>query len=297
MTDPLAEVVTHLQPMARFAKVVGAAGRWRITRDGDGQPFYLLILSGQCRLTLTGQNDPILLAAGDFILVPGARGARLTSLEPPPPEAPDAPHTTLPDGEFRVGLADGAAEVQWLLGYFAFGSPDAALLVSLLPDVVLVRGQPRLTTLVQLVIDETRDQRPAREVVLSRLLEVLLVEALRSTATATAPGLLRGLSDGRLAAALRALHEDPARAWTVPELAAKAALSRSAFFARFAATVGVAPMDYLKAWRMALAKTLLRQNHSVAVVAGRVGYGSASAFSTAFARHVGQPPARYAGGG
>ncbi|WP_103256320.1 AraC family transcriptional regulator [Tabrizicola aquatica] len=297
MTDPLAEIVTHLRPAARFAKVVGAAGRWQITRDGDGQPFYLLILGGECRLTLTGVSEPIVLTEGDFILVPGARGARLTSLEAPPAGAPDAPHTVLPDGAFRVGSTDGPAQVQWLLGYFAFGSPDAALLVALLPDFVLVRSQPRLTTLVQLVIDETRDERPARDVVLSRLLEVLLVEALRSTATATAPGLLRGLSDGRLASALRALHQDPARAWTVAELAAKAALSRSAFFARFAAAVGLAPMDYLKAWRMALAKSLLRQNHSVTVVAGRVGYGSASAFSTAFTRHVGTPPARYAEGG
>jgi transcriptional regulator GlxA family with amidase domain len=124
----------------------------------------------------------------------------------------------------------------------------------------------------------------------------LLIEALRDgTGTPSAPGLARGLADGRLAAALRALHARPDYPWTVAELAAEAALSRSAFFARFNRTVGLPPMEYLLTWRMALAKRLLRQPElGLDQVAKRVGYGSASAFSVAFARHTGLPPARYA---
>jgi transcriptional regulator GlxA family with amidase domain len=186
--------------------------------------------------------------------------------------------------------------VQVQLGHCSFGSPDAALLVSLLPRLVQVRGEARLATLVQLVRDESRTQRPAREAILSRLLEVMLIEALRSTAGTTAsPGLLNGLADERLALALRAMHAQPTRAWTVAQLAGEAALSRSSFFARFRRALGIAPMEYLLAWRMALAKDLLhRQQGSVAEVAERVGYSSASTFSVAFARHVGQPPMRYA---
>ena len=87
----------------------------------------------------------------------------------------------------------------------------------------------------------------------------------------------------------------PDRSWTVAQLANEAALSRSAFFERFNRTVGVAPMAYLLAWRMALAKHLLRRPEiALAEVANRVGYGSASTFSTAFSRYVGQPPSRYA---
>ncbi|WP_405054176.1 helix-turn-helix domain-containing protein [Telmatospirillum sp.] len=183
-----------------------------------------------------------------------------------------------------------------LVGHCCFGSPDAGLLVALLPQLVHVRGEPRLATLVELVRDEFRERRPAREVILARLLEVLLIEALRSTAgTAASPGLVRGLADERLGAAIRRMHESPTRPWTVAQLAKEAALSRSAFFARFSRAVGVAPMEYLLAWRMAMAKNMLRQNESgVAEIAGRVGYGSASAFSVAFSRHVGLPPARYA---
>jgi AraC-like DNA-binding protein len=128
---------------------------------------------------------------------------------------------------------------------------------------------------------------------------MMLVEAMRvTTAEGAPPGLLRGLGDERLAPALVSLHAEVARDWTIHELAAAAALSRSAFFDRFTRTVGLAPMEYLLAWRMALAKELLRRGGmSVSAVAGRVGYGSTSTFSTAFSRHVGQSPSRWASSG
>ena len=231
----------------------------------------------------------------------------MSSLAPAIPQAADSVPVELPQGQFRLGDPDGPPEVLLLVGHCAFGSPDAALLVSLLPQLVHVRGEHRLATLVQLVMDESRARRPGREVILAHLMEVLLIEALRSTAeknadngkeNLAAPGLLRGLADDRLAAALRCMHDDMARAWTVAELAQQSALSRSAFFERFSRAVGVAPMEYLLAWRMACAKDLLRRKEGggIAAVAGRVGYGSASAFSVAFARHVGMPPARYARG-
>lgn len=94
---------------------------------------------------------------------------------------------------------------------------------------------------------------------------------------------------------MRLMHSDPARVWTVEELAKQAALSRSAFLERLTRAVGQPPMKYLLAWRMALAKDLLRNNDiAIATVAERVGYGSVSTFSTAFGRHFGQPPGRYA---
>jgi AraC-like DNA-binding protein len=220
----------------------------------------------------------------------------MSSLEPPASEDIDTSPVALLDGGFRLGIQSGPPDIQLLVGYCLFGTPDAALLVSLLPQFVHVRGEKRLATLVRLVGEESRELRPARDVILERLLEVLLIEALRSTAgTAASPGLLRGLADGRLAVAIRRMHESPTEPWTVAQLAKEAALSRSAFFERFSRAVGVAPMEYLLAWRMALAKNLLRRNEGgVAKVAERVGYSSASAFSVAFTRHVGLSPTRYA---
>lgn len=295
MVDPLAEIVTLLQPRAPYSKRVGAAGAWRIRRTEAGRPFYCVIAEGSCRLEASG-HAPLTLEAGDFVLIPSVNAFTMSSHQAMPVTDADTVPVARRDGTFRLGPPAGPADVRLLVGYCTFGSPDAALLVSLLPRLVLVRGENRLATLVGLVSEEARAKRPARDVVLARLLEVLLIEALRSTAGTTAsPGLLRGLADDRLAAAIRRLHREPARPWTITQLAEAAALSRSAFFERFRHAVGVAPMEYLLTWRMALAKNLLRQKAgSIAEVARRVGYGSASAFSVAFTRHVGLPPSRYA---
>lgn len=200
-------------------------------------------------------------------------------------------------GEFRIGTRHAPVDLRILAGHCNFRSDDAALLVSMLPGIVHVRGEARLSTLVGLVDEETLRQRPARDIVLCRLAEVLLIEAFRSSSgTAASPGLLRCLADARLAAALRALHGEPTRPWTVAELARKAALSRTTFFQRFSRAMGMTPMDYLLAWRMAMAKDLLaRRQASVAEIAERVGYGSASTFSVAFSRHVGETPTHFAG--
>lgn len=295
MIDPLAEIVTLLQPGAPFSKIVSGAGRWSVRRSEYGQPFYCVILDGSCRLAVDGR-EPMTLRERDFVLIPSACGFTMSGLEPATSGNMDPSTIALLHGEIRHGIQSGPADVRLLIGHCAFGSPDAALLVSLLPQLVHVRGENRLTTLVQLVRDESRELRPARDVVLARLLEVLLIEALRSmTGMAASSGLLRGLADARLAVAIRQMHESPTRAWTVTQLAKEAALSRSAFFERFRRAVGVTPMEYLLAWRMALAKNLLRRKEGgVAEVAQRVGYSSASTFSVAFTRHVGLPPARYA---
>ena len=296
MIDPLADVVALLQPSARFAKSVSGAGQWQVQRSDTGQPFYCVVLEGGCRVTVDG-HAPIELAPGDFLLVPAAWGMTVCSLDPPPAGTRSLP-VAQAEGRFRVGQGEGPADLRMLLGHCWFDAPDAALLVSLLPHVVHVRGERRLALLVMLLDEESRTRRPAREEVLARLLEVLLIEALRSTAgTAASPGLVRGLADERIAMALRALHAEPARGWTVAELAREAALSRSAFFERFQRTVGVPPMTYLLAWRMALAQQLLRRNAGrVADIAERVGYASTSTFSLAFTRHVGMSPSRYARG-
>lgn len=180
-------------------------------------------------------------------------------------------------------------------GYFVFDNADSQLLVSLLPVQIHIRNVERLTVLVELLIEEAADARAGRELVLGRLVEILMVEALRVTQSQDAsPGLLRGLSDPRLAAAIRQMHGDMARPWTMAELAREAGMSRSAFFDRFNRLVGRSPIDYLTGWRMALAKDLLAtRDVGLEEVARRVGYGSASAFSTAFSRHVGEPPGRF----
>ena len=295
MVDPLSEVISLLQPGAVFSKGISGAGRWGVRYSAFGQPSFCAVLEGSCRLAVDGQ-EPVTLQAGDFVLLPATPGLTISGFQPFRPKKVDPRVEASATGEVRHGSQDGAPDVRLLGGYFVFGSQDAALLVSLLPQQIHVRGESRLSTLVQMVGDEARDERAGRELVLARLVEVLLIEALRSTTGATAsPGLLRGLADARLARSIRQMHESPSRSWTVEQLAGEALLSRSAYFARFTQAVGIPPMEYLLSWRMALAKKLLRsKERGLSEVAELVGYSSASTFSTAFSRYVGQPPGRFA---
>lgn len=292
MADPVAEVVALLKPSPSISKLVTGGGQWLVERSELGSPFYCAVLEGQCLMTIAGR-EPMLLGAGDFVLVPEIFSFTMSSVVPPPRGALARRLETSP-GVFQLGDPDAPAEFRAMVGHCRFGSNDKVLLVSLLPDVILVRGEQRLSLLVGMIHDETRSERTAREMVLGRLLEVLLIEALRSAGGASAsPGLLRGMADPQLASTLRQIHDDPGRNMSVKGLARDAAMSRSTFFERFRREVGAAPMEYATSWRMALAKELLRADVATAEIARRVGYGSASAFSVAFSRHVGISPGAY----
>lgn len=297
MTDPLAQVIELLQPRTVFSKGISGAGAWGVRYSEFGQPGFCAVLEGSCRLAVDGEA-PVVLEQGDFVLLPATPAFTMSGFKPVTPRRIDPKTVPAPTEEVRHGRQDGPADVRLLGGYFVFGSPDAALLVSLLPAMVHISGVERLSTLVRLVGEEASRQDAGRDLVLGRLVEILLVEALRASRTkGSAPGFLSGLLDARISAAIRQMHGDPQRPWTVAELAGEAGLSRSAFFDRFTRTVGLRPMEYLLAWRMALARKLLgTKDIALDEVARQVGYGSASTFSTAFCRHVGQSPGRYARG-
>jgi AraC-like DNA-binding protein len=294
MADPLSQVIQLLQPRAVFSKGISGAGRWAVRYAEFGQPGFCAVIEGRCRLAVDGEA-PVVLEEGDFVLLPATPAFTMSGFEPARPLRIDPKTAAPPDREIRHGRPDGPPDVRQFGGYFSFGSPDAALLVSLLPRMIHIRGIPRLTQLVRLVGEEAARDDIGRDLILERLVEILLIEALRAAPAQQAqPGLLRGLGDPRIAAALRSMHGDVERSWSIPDLAREAGMSRSAFFDRFVRMVGVRPMAYLLAWRMAVAKNLLR-NGGVALdeVARRIGYGSASTFSAAFSRYVGLPPGRF----
>jgi AraC-like DNA-binding protein len=295
MTDPLSQVIALLRPRAVFTKGISGAGRWAVRYSPFGLPSFCAVLEGRCRLTVDG-TDPVTLEAGDFVLLPETPGFTMAGFEPTRPKLLDPNEAQDDADEVRHGDPHGPPDVRLLGGYFLFDSPDPELLASLVPPIVHMRDALRLAAIVQMVRDEALAGRAGRDLVLSRLVEVLLVEALRyAQHDGAPPGLLRGLADPRLAGALRALHRDIARPWTVAQLAGEASLSRSAFFDRFTRVVGMPPKEYLLGWRMAVAKDLLRAGQApLAEIAERVGYSSGTTFSTAFRRQIGQPPSHYA---
>ncbi|MDF0730421.1 AraC family transcriptional regulator [Pseudomonas entomophila] len=294
MSDPLSEVVQRLRPSAVFANILSGKGNWAVRYSEYGQPSFCIMLEGNCLLSVDGEPTRQ-LNAGDFVLLPTTPAFTLSSLIPAPAVHLDPHQVAGGLAEVRYGDAKGEAELRALGGSFRFDGLAPGLLASLLPTVVHVQGSSRLAQLVWMVREECTGQRPGSDFMLSRLVDLLLVEAMRAATTAEAPpGLLRGLGDERLAPALRQVHAGIEQPWSVERMAKAAALSRSAFFERFRRTLGVAPMEYLLAWRMERAKGLLREGGlSVAQVAERVGYGSASTFSVAFSRYVGAPPGQY----
>ncbi len=214
MSDPLAEVIAMLNLRAVLTKTIEGAGDWRVRRSDQGLSFYGVVLEGGCRLEID-QHEPQILRAGDFILIPAAYRFSLTSLTPPPSPALETIPVQLAEGHFRLGALDKPAQMQALIGHCASGSTNASLLASLLPAFVVVRNQPRLATFVGLLKEEAQADRAGKSFVLARMVELLFIEAIRSSGTLATPGLMRGLSDPRVAQAIRLLHQAPARRWTV----------------------------------------------------------------------------------
>ena len=297
-TEPMEELMSLLRPEAVLAKIITGDGQWGVQKPRYGDPAFCLMLDGSCLLEPDGL-DAMELRRGDFLLFPQTPEFTMRS-------HPDATPIFTPldhSGDTHHGGNSEPINMRMLGGYFRFDQASAALLVALLPPVILVRGgqsgAARLTRLVELIAEEADTDGPSRDVILKRLVEVLVIEATRVPAApelgSRGRGLIAGLADPVLAPALRAMHSDVARGWTVEHLAGVAAVSRAVFAQRFTRTVGLTPMQYLLEWRVALAKDLLRtERPAVAHVAQVVGYQSATAFTTAFARVAGCSPSEYA---
>jgi AraC-like DNA-binding protein len=296
-SDPLAAVISLLRPQTVLSKIVSGAGEWSIRKPRYEDPAFCLLLQGSCFLVPDG-GGPLELKEGDFVLLPEMPGFTLASDLDVSPTLVAFDHSR----ETRHGTGSGPVTMRMLGGYFRVDRANAQLLVRLLPPVVHIRreeaGAGRLRRIVELIGEEADTHRPGRDLILERLVEVLLVEALRLRPASTPrqeKGLLAGLSDPALACALREIHADVARRWTVAELARTAGMSRAVFAERFTHKVGMPPMQYLLEWRMAIAKAMLRSERPpLTELAERVGYQSASAFSTAFTRLAGCSPSDFA---
>lgn len=294
--DPLSEIITLLRPHAALSKPITARGSWGVRYRAHDAPGFTLILVGQAWVTFAGA-PPLQLAQGDFLLMPTTPAFSLGS------EPGLAGLLLEPSGEaVRHGEQDGEPDFVALGGSFSFERANVSLLLALLPGLIHIPAAQRMTDrmgrTIRLLAEECTSSHPGKDLIVQRMLEVLLVEALRwrgLTHDAASAGLLAGLRDPALARALHAMHADIRAHWNVAGLARIAGMSRSAFSARFSSVVGRAPMEYLTGWRMAVAKdTLVRGGKSLDRIANDIGYESASAFSTAFRKHNGIPPGNFA---
>jgi AraC-like DNA-binding protein len=293
--DPLTDIIALLRPHAAFSKPITGRGRWGVRYDAYESPSFCIVLDGQCWLAIEGEA-PERLERGDYLLFPSMPAFTLVS-EPGADCVRSNPSAT----GVRHGDPEGSHDFRMIGGTFQIELTNAALL-GLVFEKIHIRSAEcdtsRLTRIIDLIMDEYAAERPGRDMILDRFLEVMLVESLRwrSLSPESVPaGLLAGMRNASIAGALRAIHSDVQHGWTVAELARHACMSRSAFAARFAATMGCAPMEYLARWRMSLAQDALsRGGKSLDRLAEEIGYESASAFSTAFRRRIGCAPGAFA---
>jgi AraC-like DNA-binding protein len=296
--DPLSDIITLLRPSAAIAKSISGRGQWGVCYRSYDAPGFTVVLAGEAWVTL-GDREPLRIAEGDFLLLPTTPAFTLSSES----GAPCVPAEPLTDA-VRHGVQGGEPDFTALGGSFSIESVNAPLLLALLPEYIHISASAgratRFGRLVGLLSEECVADHPGKELIIQRLLETLLVEALRWDiigGDASSAGLLNGLRDPALARVLRAIHSDVRARWTVAGLAGIAGMSRSAFAARFHEVLGCAPIEYLARWRIAIAKdALLSGAKSLDRIAEEIGYESASAFSTAFSRRLGCSPGRFARG-
>lgn len=295
IVDPLSDIITLLRPTAAVSKPISGRGRWGVRYAAHDAPGFTIVLAGQAWIAFEGQ-EPLRLSRGDFLLLPTTPAFSLSS-EPGVACAPVEPR----DEAVRHGDREGEPDFMALGGSFAFERVNAPLLLALLPDLIHIPASDgratRFDRVIALLAEECTADAPGKELIVHRMLEVLLVEALRWHSIgggADVAGLLRGMRDPGIARALTALHANVSANWTVAGLAAIAGQSRSAFAARFGEMIGCAPIEYLARWRIALAKDALTSGpKSLDRIAGDIGYESASAFSTAFRRRLGFAPGKF----
>ncbi|CAD5108439.1 AraC family transcriptional regulator [Zestomonas carbonaria] len=263
--------------------------------------IFHLITEGECYVEL-GKEPSVHLVAGDAIIFPLGDAHRMASQPGLPPASGARLDAVLLRRPRQLAYGGGGPTTRLVCGYLACDARLAKMLLAGLPPLVRVnvRGSSAgiwLEASVRYALAEARSPRPGGAGVLAKLAEVLFIEVLRLYMNEQGEGRtgwLAGVGDRIVGAALNALHKDPSHAWTLDELARTSGTSRSVLAERFQNLVGSSPMQYLTQWRMMLAANLLcHSNAPLARIAEDVGYQTDTAFSRAFRREYGLPPAAW----
>jgi len=301
-TDILGDLLASLRVTTLVYGRIELGAPWglRFPALPDAASLYLMV-RGSALLEVDRAGQPIVLLAGDVALLPNGGGHTLRDQVGSPLHDLSVESCRGVKSGQPVHLGGDGAQTSLVAGTFRYGSGRRIPLFETLPPVIHISGSdpsasPWLASTVQLLIAESAARSPGGTVVVSRLVDVLFVQALRTFILGTdcRESGLRALGDPQVGKALQLVHDRPNEAWTVEGLARAVGLSRSAFAARFTDLVGQPPLEYIARWRMTKAAELLRESDlPLGAVAARAGYQSEAAFSRAFKRHEGTAPATY----
>lgn len=274
---------------------------WHIGLRTPGLASFHIVSRGSCLLLQKGQ-EPVQINTGDIVILPAGQAHSLCDAEGEKLPTYDL----LPDIDndeqrlLRLGVSGSRTEL--VCGYFQFDAELAQPLVAALPPLMHMKGTDAKTPTwlrigLMFLANEVAHERPAQQAIINRMADILLIECLRGYVDElpeSSGNWLLALRDAALSSALAAMHGDPGHPWSVPELAAIACQSRSAFAARFTQVMGEPPLSYLTRHRLRLAAWQLSYtSQPICRIAEQIGYASDAAFSQAFKRHYGDSPSRY----
>jgi AraC-like DNA-binding protein len=298
--DPLAEALHLFRMSGIFYTRSEFTAPWGLALPAmpDCLMFHVLT-SGRCWLEVAGA-EPRVLQPGDLALVPHGQGHQLMSAPGTPSrQLFDLPREQLSERYEILRHGGGGAATRMVCGAVRFAHPAAQHLVQILPRTIIIDAwsSPQsewLQSTLRLLAAEAQELRPGGETVITRLADILVIQAIRlwmAGDPAAQTGWLGALQDKQIGRALLLIHRNSAEAWTVAALAAEVGMSRSAFAARFSALVGEPVMHYVTGWRMRVALMWLKEDNApLGDIALRLGYQSEAAFNHAFKRFMGIPP-------
>ncbi|MDX2031412.1 MAG: AraC family transcriptional regulator [Blastocatellia bacterium] len=300
--DVLTDVLQTLRLRGRVFCCSEMTAPWAMSLPKSGFAHFHVIERGGAWLRLAGEKQLVPLAGGDLVIVPHGRGHALSDSPETKPVALQRLIQGATGGCHLLRHGGEGAMTTMTCGAFEFLAAAGNPLLSILPPLIHIRGgQERgwrwLEPTLRMMAEEARNPRPGSETLVTRLIDIVFVQAVRAWIESQPPRLaswLGALRDPQIGAALGLLHREPQRDWSVAALAAEVAMSRSLFAERFSALVGEPPLSYLIGWRMQLAADLLvRGRLNIGEISKRVGYESEAAFSKAFKRSFGQSPLHY----
>ena len=299
--DSRVDVLTQVLNAVRFGSALSArtelGAPWGL-HFGSRAGFHVVV-AGSCLATVDSTGESVALSAGDVVVFP--HGSEHTLSDPPGSPAPEFDDVVagIAPAE-RIGPPPAKAGPRSILicGAYSFGTTGMNPLLRGLPELLHIPASPThrgpLEGAISLLAAEAAGSDSGSGLVIDRLVYVMFVYALRTwlsqQQSASAGSWFASIHDPAIAPAIRAIHDDPSRDWTVTSLAEHSGLSRAPFARRFREAVGEPPVTYLTRWRMTVATELLEQGECIASVARQVGYDNEFAFAKAFKRVCGRPP-------